>query len=124
MTRLCAYGLTAIALACSAGVAAADYPVSGKWTYEKASDPGPAKTCTGRTMEFRGAQRLDTGSSVPQYRNVSVSPSSSSLFAVVDEFFNVQARGRVEYMLRIIDKDHIELQLQRSGNVVPLRRCA
>jgi hypothetical protein len=123
MTRPSTFLLTVTALASSVGVAAADYPVSGRWTYEQASDPGPAKTCAGRTMEFRGAQRLDTGSGVPQYRNVSVNRSSSSQFAVVDEFFNVQIRGRVEYVLRIIDKDHIELQMQR-GKTVALRRCA
>jgi hypothetical protein len=129
MIRVHVYCLTAVALACSAGTVAADYPVSGKWTYEQSPDPGPAPAtdCTRRTMEFRGMQRLDTGGSVPQYRNVYVLPSnavSSSLFAVVDEFFNVQIRGRIEYRLRIIDKDHIELHMQRGGALIPLRRCA
>ncbi|HLH92807.1 MAG TPA: hypothetical protein VKX28_30655 [Xanthobacteraceae bacterium] len=116
--------LSTVAVVLCAGAAAADsYPVSGRWTYEHASDPGPAKTCTGRIMEFRGEQRFDTGGSVPQYRNKSVDQTSGERFAVVDEFFNVQIRGRVAYVLRLIDGDHIELHLEQGGAVIPLRRC-
>jgi hypothetical protein len=124
MTRLCILTFAAVALVSFAGGAAADpYPVAGKWTYEHASDPGRAKTCTGRIMEFRGEQRFDTGGGVPQYRNVSVNRASQTQFAVIDEFFNVQIRGRVPYMLRMIDGDHIELHLEQGGAVIPLRRC-
>ena len=124
MTKLCTLTFAAAALASFAGAAAADsYPVAGKWTYERASDPGRAKTCTGRIMEFRGEQRFDTGGGVPQYRNVSVNRTSQTQFAVIDEFFNVQIRGRVPYTLRMIDGDHIELHLERGGAVIPLRRC-
>lgn len=124
MNRLCILMLSTVAFVFCAGAAAADsYPVSGRWTYERASDPGRAKTCTGRIMEFRGEQRFDTGGGVPQYRNVSVNRASPTQFAVIDEFFNVQIRGRVPYMLRVIDGDHIELHLERGGAVIPLRRC-
>jgi hypothetical protein len=74
-------------------------------------------------MEFRGEQRFDTGGGVSQYRNVSVNRASQTQFAVIDEFFNVMIRGRVHYMLRVIDDDHIELHLEQGGAVIPLRRC-
>jgi hypothetical protein len=124
MTRLCTLTFAAVALASCAGVAAADpYPVAGRWTYDHASEPGRAKTCTGHIMEFRGEQRFDTGGGVSQYRNVSVNRASQTQFAVIDEFFNVMIRGRVPYMLRVIDDDHIELHLEQGGAVIPLRRC-
>jgi hypothetical protein len=123
MTRLCTFVLMLIALGSTAGAARADYPVSGKWTYDHASDAGPAKSCGKRTMEFRGAQRFDTVGGVSQYRNKSVDQASSSTFDVVDEFFNVMVRGRVQYTLRIVDKDHIVLRLDRGGETIPLRRC-
>ncbi len=123
MARICTFVLTLTAFTLGAGAARADYPVSGKWTYDNTSDSGPAKSCGKRTMEFRGAQRFDTVGGVSQYRNVSVDPASSTAFTVVDEFFNVQIRGRVQYTLRIIDKDHIVLHLERGGSI-PLRRCA
>jgi hypothetical protein len=124
MTKLYILAFAATALASFVGVAAADpYPVAGTWTYEHASEPGRAKTCTGRIMEFRGEQRFDTGGGVRQLRNVSVNRTSQTQFAVIDEFFNVQIRGRVPYMLRVIDGDHIELHLEQGGAVIPLRRC-
>jgi hypothetical protein len=124
MIRLSTLSLSAVAFMFCAGAAAADpYPIAGKWTYEHASDPGRAKTCSGRIMEFRGEQRFDTGGGVPQYRNVSVNKASQTEFAVIDEFFNVQIRGRVAYTLRMIDGDHIELHLERGGAVISLRRC-
>jgi hypothetical protein len=54
---------------------------------------------------------------------VSVNRSSQTQFAVIDEFFNVQIRGRVPYTLQVIDGDHIVLHLQQGGAVIPLRRC-
>jgi len=114
-----------IVLASGAGSAAAAdaYPVSGRWTYNDASASGPASECRKPVMEFRGAQRLDQGGGVSAYRNVRVDRSSSTTYRVVDEFFNVMIRGRVSYVLRIVDKDHIVLRLERGGNIA-LRRCA
>jgi hypothetical protein len=123
MTRICTFALTLIACGLGAQAARADYPVSGKWTYDNASDAGPAKSCGRRTMEFRGMQRFDTVGGVAQYRNVSVDQAAPKAFAVVDEFFNVMIRGRVQYTLRVIDEDHIVLRLERGGNIA-LRRCA
>jgi hypothetical protein len=123
MTRICTFILTLVAVAWTAGAARADYPISGKWTYDNASDAGPAKDCGKRTMEFRGAQRFTTVGGVSKYRNVSVDQASPTAFNVVDEFFNVMIRGRVQYTLRVIDKDHIVLRLERGGSI-PLRRCA
>src|ERR1700721_4736152 len=98
MIRLFTLSLSAVGFMFCAGAAAADpYPVAGKWTYEHASDPGRAKTCTGRIMEFRGEQRFDTGGGVPQYRNVSVNKASQTEFAGIDEFFTVQIRGRAPH---------------------------
>jgi hypothetical protein len=124
MTRARIFALALLAVAPIAAGAAAEgsYPVSGRWTAENASEKGPAKECRGRIMEFRGAQRLDSGGGVPQYRNVSVTRASSSLYAVVDEFFTVQIRGRVAYTLSIRDPDHIEIKLDRGGTIA-LRRC-
>ena len=126
MIRTLVFLATMIALASTAGgTAAADsYPVSGRWTYNDASASGPAPDCRKPTMEFRGVQRLDSGGGVPAYRNVLVEQSSSTLFRVVDEFFNVQARGHVSYTLRIRDKDHLQIDYDKGGKSFVLRRCA
>jgi hypothetical protein len=124
MTKAHILVLPLIALVPSSIAAADSYPVSGRWTYDNASAPGPAQTCGTHTMEFRGAQRLDTGGGVPEYRNVSVSKSSPSLYRVVDEFFTVQIRGRMDFTLRIVDPDHIEIHNGPAGKTVMLRRCA
>lgn len=113
-----------LAAVATAETAQAAYPVSGRWTYENASAEGPAKDCSGRTMDFLGVRRHDTGGGVSDYRNVSVGQSSPTFFHVVDEFFNGMIRGRVNYSLRILDEDHIELHLPMGGRTFTLRRCA
>jgi hypothetical protein len=124
MTRTPFLILSTVALTSVALAAENSYPVSGRWTYDDASAPGPAPDCKAPTMEFRGAQRLDSGGGVPAYRNVRVEQSSSTLYRVTDEFFSVQIRGRVTYTLRIRDKDHLEIKYDQSGKSVVLRRCA
>jgi hypothetical protein len=126
MTRTRVVLVAMIAVACGAGsIAAADtYPVSGRWTYADAAASGPSPDCKKPTMEFRGAERLDSGSGVAAYRNVRVEQSSSTVYRVVDEFFNVQARGRVTFTLRIRDKDHLQIDYDKGGKSVALRRCA
>lgn len=101
---------------------AASYPIAGKWTYDKPSAEKAARSCGARYMEFQGARRTDTGGSVPEFRNFSVSGSIPT-WRVVDEFFTVQIRGRVAYTLRLIDADHIELRPGDSGKRIILRRC-
>jgi hypothetical protein len=124
MTRTLILLLSMIALASAADRARADsYPVAGRWTYQNASAHGPAPACAAPTMEFRGAQRFNSVGGVSQYRNVRVEQSSSTVYRVVDEFFNVQIRGRVSYTLRIRDKDHVEINYDRGGSAL-LRRCA
>jgi hypothetical protein len=126
MTRACVLtcGLIALVQTWAHGAPAASYPVTGRWTYDHALESGPAKNCGTRKMEFLGARRLDSVGGVPEYRNLSVSPTSPSSFQVVDEFFTVQIRGRMEFTLRIVDPDHIEIHLVRAGKTFTLRRCA
>jgi hypothetical protein len=102
---------------------AQSYPVNGKWTYENPSGDGPAKDCGKRYMDFQGERRFDKGGGVPDYRNLTVTPSGDSLFRLVDEFNTGQIRARSSYTLRKIDKDHIEIRLDAGGKTIPLRRC-
>jgi hypothetical protein len=103
--------------------AGAGYPVSGKWTYHGASEPGPAKSCANPTMTFDGTMRYDTGGSVPQLQNKSTIQSGTALYRVVDTFYNGQTWGNVSYSLRVPDPDHIEITYARGG-VLRLRRCS
>lgn len=121
--RIFAFGLVALALA-PAGIAfAASYPVTGRWTYDHASQSGPAKNCGSRTMEFQGVRRLDSVGGVRDFRNLSVSPLSPSSFLVVDQFFTGQIQGRMDFTLRIVDPDHIEIHLNKASKTFLLRRC-
>ena len=122
MRRLASIALL-VALALSAPALAASYPVSGRWTYNYSAEQGPAPQCTGRVTEFRGDRRFDSGGGVPDYRNVSVAEAGASRYRIVDEIFTGQVqRGHVDYTLRLIDPDHIELAFA-SGSTVRLRRC-
>jgi hypothetical protein len=106
------------------GFAGTGYPVSGKWTYDSATEPGPAKTCNGpRTMTFDGDTRYDTGGSVPQLQNKSTIQAGAYLYRVVDSFYNGQTWGNVNYTLRLPDPDHIEINYVKGG-MLKLRRCA
>jgi hypothetical protein len=115
--------LIALAHAWAQDASAAPYPVSGRWSYDHATESGPAKNCGARKMEFQGERRLDSVGGVPEYRNLTVSQTSPSSYQVVDEFFTVQIRGRMEFTLRILDPDHIEIHLVRAGKTFTLRRC-
>jgi hypothetical protein len=121
--RFLALGVIALYISPQAAPAAS-YPVAGRWTYDHAAENGPAKNCGARKMEFQGERRLDSVGGVPEYRNLSVAQTSASSYQVVDEFFTVQIRGRMEFTLRIIDPDHIEIHLVRAGKTFMLRRCA
>src|SRR5256885_3743809 len=109
MTKAHAFTFSlALALVLVGSAAHAAYPVSGLWTYENASGEGPAKDCSGRTMEFLGLRRHDTGGGGSDYRNVSVSQPSTNFFRVDDEFFNRQIPRRVANELRVLDRQHTE----------------
>lgn len=118
---------------CAIGVASAEtYPVSGDWTYENAEEIGPAKTCGKKIMRFEGNVRSDTGTAAPKYKNISATRNGPGNWKMVDEFYNLQTWGRVQYTLRIVDQDHIELSYDRipiqqdrgAGKSYLLRRCA
>lgn len=111
-----------MALPVLAGYAvAANYPVTGKWTYEAKGGDGPAKECGKRYMDFQGEQRFDTGGGVPAYRNRSVEDSGDE-YRIVDEFNTGQINARMNYALRKIDDNHIELKLPQ-GKTIVLQRC-
>ena len=100
------------------------YPVSGKWTYDGAAEPGPAKSCNGpRYMTFDGNMRHDTGGSVPELKNKTAVQTGAGLYRVVDTFYNGQTWGNVNYTLRLPDPDHIEIAYV-TGGIFKLRRCA
>jgi hypothetical protein len=122
--KFCVVCLTGaiVSLPIIAGFAvAASYPVSGKWTYENANGEGRTPECGQRYMEFAGERRFDTSGGVPDYRNLAVSRSGAE-FHMIDEFNTGQVRARVDYTMRLIDNDHIELKLPRDKTVT-LRRC-
>ena len=111
-----------VALPIIAGFAVADpYPVSGKWTYENTDGEGPARDCGSRTMEFAGERRFDKGGGVPDYRDRTITQDGDD-YRLTDEFDTGQIRARVDYNIRRVGKDHIELRLPRN-KTVKLRRC-
>jgi hypothetical protein len=124
--------LISLALASAVGTACADtYPVSGTWTYENASEKGPAKNCGKKVARFNGTTRQDTATSAPEYKNVSVTRDGAGGWRLVDEFYTLQVRGRVNLSIRLLDEDHIEIQYDRvniqsdrgAGKTFLLRRC-
>jgi hypothetical protein len=114
--------IAAAGLLAVSGASAAEYPISGKWTYDNPKAEGPAADCGLRYMSFEGNQRRDTGGSVPAFRNFSVDQIGNTRYRVVDMFDSGMINARQTYTLRLIDNDHIELALQ-SGPVIALRRC-
>ena len=117
--------LSAMLLAALAAPAlAADaYPVSGKWGQSTSSEKGAIDCSKLRVIEFNGDQRTDSKGGVPAYRNKSVSPEGPSRYRVVDEFTTGQiSNAHVNYTLRQVDADHIELNMQ-PGGMLKLQRC-
>lgn len=107
----------------TATAAHAQYPVSGKWTYDNPTAQGAAETCGPRYMSFDGVMRRDTAGGVSSFRNFSVDQIGNTHYKIVDMFDNAMISARQTYTLRIVDNDHIELALQ-AGPVIALRRCA
>jgi hypothetical protein len=105
-----------------ASAALADYPISGKWTYDNPRAEGPADDCGARYMSFDGISRRDTGGGVSSFRNFSVDQIGNTRYRVVDQFDNAMISARQTYTLRLVDNDHIELDLQ-AGPTIALRRC-
>jgi hypothetical protein len=122
-TIVTTFALAALVLIGSA-FAGTGYPVSGKWTYDQATDPGPAKDCVGaRYMMFDGVMRHDTVGSVPELKNKSTIQTGDRLYRVVDTFYDGQTWGNVIYTLRLPDPDHIQINYVKGG-AFNLRRCA
>ena len=80
-----------------------------------------ARDCGKRYMDFQGERRFDTGGGVPDYRNRSVSGDGDE-YRLSDEFNTGQVRARVDYNIRRVDNDRIELKLPYN-KTVKLRRC-
>ena|SRR5215468_1306286 len=119
-------GIT-LALATAALVGSAfagtGYPVSGKWTYEGASAPGPAPKCNGpRYMKFDGTMRHDTGGGIADFKNTSTVQTGAGVYRIVDLFYNGQTQGNVIFSLRVADTDHIQINYSKGGQLT-LRRC-
>jgi hypothetical protein len=111
-----------VSLPIIAGFAVAQsYPVTGKWTYDDTGGEGPAKECGKRYMDFRGERRFDTGGGVPDYRNRSITQDGDN-YSLVDEFNTGQISARLNYNIRRVDNDRIELKLP-ANKTVKLRRC-
>jgi hypothetical protein len=101
---------------------AAAYPVAGKWAYERSASQ--ADDCkAGPFMEFKGDRRFDTGGGAPDYRNLTLAKTGSSLYQGVDLFFTGAIRGKVSYTLHLIDAEHIEIRFTAGGKLIKLRRC-
>ena len=58
---------------------------------------------------------------MPDYRNLTVTQDGDE-FRLVDEFNTGQISARLNYNIRRVDNDHIELKLP-ANKTVKLRRC-
>ena len=118
--------LSCAVLACvtlSAPAFADAYPVSGKWGVSTSSEKGPIDCSKLRVITFNDGQRTDTGGGVPAFRNRSVRPEGSGRYGVVDVFSTGQiANANVNYTLRLVDADNLEMNLQKGG-LLKLRKC-
>ena len=111
-----------ITLVCSPALADG-YPVTGRWGEVSSGRPGPVACTSARVIEFKGSERTDSRGGVPSYRNKSITASGSNQWRVVDYFTSGQIRnGTISYTLRLVDADHLEMDLQRGG-MHKLRRC-
>ncbi len=116
--------LSAMLFSALAAPALADsYPVSGAWGQSTSSAKG-AIDCGGkRVIDFKGDQRTDSKGGVPAYRNKSVTATGASQYRIVDQFTTGQINsGTVNYTLRQVDDDHIEMNMQ-PGGTLKLQRC-
>jgi hypothetical protein len=116
------------ALACSAAtlatpVNAGTYPVSGKWGQTASTEKAPIDCGKLRVIAFNGNQRTDSKGGVPAYRNRTVDAAGAGQYRVVDEFTTGQiANAHVNYTLRVVDADTLEMNLEKGGTL-RLRKC-
>ncbi len=98
------------------------YPVSGPWGESTSAQKGAIDCAGKRVIAFNGDQRTDSQGGVPAYRNKSVTATGASSYRIVDQFSNGQVNNAsVNYTLRRIDADHIELNGQTGA--LKLQRC-
>jgi hypothetical protein len=110
-------------LALAASGFAAGYPVAGKWGQSSSSAKGAIDCSKVRVIAFNGDQRTDSKGGVPAYRNKSVTADGATNFRVVDVFSNGQVNNaNVSYTLRLVDSDHIEMNMN-PGGLLKLQRC-
>jgi hypothetical protein len=116
--------LSAMLISALAAPALADsYPVTGAWGPSTSSDKGAIDCAGKRVITFNGNQRQDSNGGVPAYRNKSVTPAGPSNYRIVDQFSPGQINNAsVNYTLRQVDADHIEMNMQ-SGGSLKLQRC-
>lgn len=116
--------LSAMLISALAAPALADsYPVTGAWGPSTSSDKGAIDCAGKRVITFNGNQRQDSNGGVPAYRNKSVTPAGPSSYRIVDQFSTGQINNAsVNYTLRQVDADHIEMNMQ-SGGSLKLQRC-
>jgi hypothetical protein len=118
-TILSAMLMTALAVPALAG----SYPVSGQWGQSASSTKGTIECHGRRVISFNGDQRTDSQGGVRAFRNRSVTADGPSQYRVVDAFTTGQiSDAHTTYTLRLIDDDHIELQLEQGGTLT-LQRC-
>jgi hypothetical protein len=110
------------AFALGGAAKAEDYPVSGKWTYDHASDKGAATDCGARTMTFDKGTRQDTVGSVPELKNKTATQTGAGQYKMLDTFYNGQTWGSVRYSMHVVDQDHVEINYGKGGSYT-LRRC-
>ena len=110
-------------LALTAPAFAAGYPVSGNWGETSSSEKGPVDCSKLRVIGFNGDTRTDSKGGVPAYRIKSIVAEGTSSHRIVDEFTTGQIRnGSMSYTLRLIDADHVEMNLQQGGTL-KLQKC-
>jgi hypothetical protein len=115
--------LSATLLVFAAPALAGTYPVAGKWGAGATAAKGAIDCAKLRVIAFNGNQRTDSKGGVPAYRNRTVTTLDSAHFRIVDEFTTGQiSDAHVNYTLRKVDDDHIELDMQRGGTL-KLQRC-
>jgi hypothetical protein len=125
MNAILSVAMSCALLAAITAAQAADYPVSGAWTYNDPDGEGAAKTCPkNRRMTFLGNWRRDTGTSVPEYRNLTLDRFDDGHYRVTDQFSTVQISGKISYTLSVTDPDHLQIRMDANGALFKLRRCA
>jgi hypothetical protein len=112
-----------LVVALSAPIFAAGYPVTGRWGQSTSTEKGAIDCGQLRVIEFKGDQRTDSKGGVPTYRLRTITEENATSFRVTDEFSTGQINNaHVDYTLRKVDADHIELNMQ-PGGVLKLQRC-